>query len=62
MNFGPFISSLYLEPIKINFISFVKDLSMKIEIKNQENQKYLSYNVDNNNGLAQLFIDILKNG
>ena len=61
LNFVPFISSLYLEPIKINFISFVKDLSMKIEIKNQENQKYLSNNVDTN-GLAQLFIGILKNG
>ena len=60
LNFGPYISSLYHEPIIINFTSLVKNLSM--EIKNLEKQYIglLKYNVNNSNGLAQLEIIIPK--
>ena len=60
LNFGPFISSLYSNPIKINFTSLVKNLSMNIkDIDNQYIQLIRGY-VDNSNGLALLEITIPK--
>ena len=59
LNFGPYISSIYQEPIKINFISLVKNLSMSIEDISQY-KEFIKCNVNDSNGLAQLEVMIPK--
>ena len=58
LNFGPYISSLYKDPIKINFTSLVKSLSMTIKDIDDDYKYLLKCSVNNSNGLAQLEIKI----
>ena len=60
LNFGPYIYSLYQEPIQINFTSLVKTLSMRINNIEKEYIGLLKCYVNNSNGLAQLEITIPK--
>ena len=60
LNFGPYISSLYQEPIKINFTSLIKTLSMVIKKIDKNFKPLLRTYVNNSNGLAQLEIMIPK--
>ena len=60
LNFGPCISSLYQEPIKINFTSLIKDLSMDIKNIEEKYKSQLKCYVNNSNGLAQLEIMLPK--
>ena len=60
LNFGPYISSLYSEPIMINFTSLIKNLSMGIKNIEPKYKQLLRCFVDNSNGIAQLKINIQK--
>ena len=60
LSFGPYVSSLYKEPIKINFTSLVKTLSMTIKDIENQYRSLLKCYVNNSNGLAQLEITIPK--
>ena len=60
LSFGPYIASLYKEPIKINFTSLVKTLSMSIKDIENQYRSLLKCYVNNSNGLAQLEIIIPK--
>ena len=60
LNFGPYISSLYSEPIMINFTSLIKNLSMGIKNIEPKYKQLLRCFVDNSNGIAQLKINIPK--
>jgi len=60
LSFGPYIASLYKEPIKINFTSLVKTLSMSIKDIENQYRSLLKCYVNNSNGLAQLEITIPK--
>ena len=59
--FPPFITSLYQDPIKINFLSLVNDLALELTDINEEKYKQcLDYEIDNNQGIVKLFITIPK--
>jgi MoxR-like ATPase len=60
LSFGPYIASLYKEPIKINFTSLVRTLSMSIKDIENQYRSLLKCYVNNSNGLAQLEITIPK--
>ena len=60
LKFGPYIASLYQEPIRINFTSLIKDLSMNISKVDEKYKNLLKCDVDNANGIAQLEIRIPK--
>lgn len=60
LSFGPYMPSLYKEPIKINFTSLLKTLSVSIKDIENQYRSLLKCYVNNSNGLAQLEITIPK--
>ena len=60
LNFGPYVSSFYSEPIIINFTSLIKTLSIMVEDIDPKFKNLLKCSYDSANGLAQLKINIPK--